>query len=120
MAEVVIIGGGIGGLCTAYALQERGYDVTLYEGAGTFQSPGAGLGIGANALKALDKIGLKEQVMEHSKILRKMIILSETGKPITETDSLMISERFGTDNVTIHRADLLHVLRNALKPGTIV
>lgn len=47
MAEVVVIGGGIGGLCTAYALQQRGHDVTLYEGAGTFQSPGAGLGIGA-------------------------------------------------------------------------
>lgn len=120
MAKIMIIGGGIGGLCTAYALQQRGHDVTVYDGVSTFQSPGAGLGVGANALKALDKLGLKEQVMEHSKILRKMIILSDKGKPITETDSLMVSERFGTDNVTIHRADLLLVLRNALKPGTIV
>ncbi|WP_431785565.1 FAD-dependent oxidoreductase [Paenibacillus lactis] len=120
MANIAIIGGGIGGLCTAFALQQRGHDVTLYEGASTFQSLGAGLGVGANALKALDKIGLKKQVMEHSKVLRKMVILSDQGKPITETDSLMVSERFGTDNVTIHRADLLSVLRNALKPGTIV
>lgn len=120
MAKIVIIGGGIGGLCTAYALQQRGHDVTLYEGVGTYQSLGAGLGIGANALKALEKIGLKQQVMEHSKVLRKMIILSEKGKPLTETDSLMVSERFGTDNATIHRADLLFALRNALKPGTIV
>jgi 2-polyprenyl-6-methoxyphenol hydroxylase-like FAD-dependent oxidoreductase len=120
MAKILIIGGGIGGLCTAYALQQRGLDVKLYEAVGEFQSPGAGLGVGANALKALDRLGLKEQVMEHSKILHKMIILSAEGKPITETDSLMVSERFGTDNVTIHRADLLSVLRNALKPGTIV
>ncbi|WP_066303673.1 FAD-dependent monooxygenase [Bacillus sp. FJAT-29814] len=120
MANISIIGGGIGGICTAFALQQRGHDVTLYEGAATFQSQGAGLGVGANAMKALDKLGLKEQMMEHSQILRKMIILSDKGKPITETDSLMVSERFGTDNVTIHRADLLLVLRNALKPGTIV
>ncbi|GIP38756.1 hypothetical protein J31TS4_20360 [Paenibacillus sp. J31TS4] len=120
MANIAIIGGGIGGLCTAFALQQGGHDVTLYEGAAMFPLPGAGLGVGANALRALDRLGLKEPMMEHSKILRKMIILSDKGAVITETDSLLVSERFGTDNVTIHRADLLLVLRNALKPGTIV
>ena len=69
MAKIIIIGGGIGGLCTAIALQQRGHGVTLYEGAASYRSLGAGLGIGANALGALDKLGLKESVMKHSKIL---------------------------------------------------
>ncbi|MCJ8011836.1 FAD-dependent oxidoreductase [Paenibacillus sp. KQZ6P-2] len=120
MANFTVIGGGIGGLCTAFALQQRGHDVTLYESAPLYQSLGAGLGVGANALKALDKLGLKEQIMKHSKILHKMIIKSDHGTPITETDSLLVSKRFGTDNVTIHRAALHLVLRDALKPGTIV
>ncbi|WP_462413644.1 FAD-dependent monooxygenase [Neobacillus sp. Marseille-QA0830] len=120
MAKFIIVGGGIGGLCTGIALQQRGYDVKIYEGASSFQSLGAGLGIGSNAVKALEKLNLKDSVMKYSKVLDKMIVLSDKGKPITETDSLLVSQRFGTDNVTIHRADLHQVLRDALLPETIV
>jgi 2-polyprenyl-6-methoxyphenol hydroxylase-like FAD-dependent oxidoreductase len=31
---IIIIGGGIGGLCTAIALQQNGLEVTLYEKVG--------------------------------------------------------------------------------------
>ncbi|WP_042454327.1 FAD-dependent monooxygenase [Neobacillus dielmonensis] len=120
MAKIIIIGGGIGGLCTGIALQQRGHDISIYESTSTFQSTGAGLGIGSNAVKALDKLNLKDSVMKHSKVLNKMIVLSEKGTPLTETDSLLVSERFGTDNVTIHRADLHHVLRHALRLESIV
>lgn len=120
MAGIIIVGGGIGGLCTAYALQQRGYTVTLYEASTSAQAPGAGLGIGANALRALDRIGLKQAVMAQASVLHKMRILDHRGKAITESDSLAISAQYGTDNVTIHRADLHRVLTNALKPGTVI
>lgn len=120
MGKIIIVGGGIGGLCTAIALQHKGFEVAIYEGARSFRAPGAGLGIGANALKALEKLGLKEQIMSHSQVLNKMSFLSDKGKEITQTDSLLISEKYGTDNLTIHRADLHHELMNALKLGTMV
>jgi FAD-dependent urate hydroxylase len=120
MTKLIIIGAGIGGLCTGIALQQRGFDITIYEGAATFEPLGAGLGIGANALKALEKLNIKDQVMKHSRVLSNMVVLSDKGTPITETDSLLVSERFGTDNVTILRADLHDVLRNSLRPNSIV
>ncbi|WP_409304078.1 FAD-dependent monooxygenase [Peribacillus sp. SCS-155] len=120
MPKIAIIGGGIGGLCTGIALQQRGFDVAIYESANTFQPLGAGLGVGANALKALEKLNVKNIVMKHSKVLNKMVVFSNKGTPLTETDSLLASERYGTDNVTIHRADLHHILRSALNPESIV
>lgn len=59
MAKIIVIGGGISGLCTAISLQQIGHDVTLYEGAPTYQSPGAGLIVGGNALKVIAKLGIK-------------------------------------------------------------
>lgn len=59
-------------------------------------------------------------MMEYGKKLDKMSFLSAKGKTITETESFLNNDQFSIDNVTIHRADLLFILRNALKPGTIV
>ena len=56
--SVAIIGGGIGGLCTAIALLKYPHiDVQVYESAPTFGEIGAGVGIAYNAQRALDLIG---------------------------------------------------------------
>lgn len=55
--SVAIIGGGIGGLCTAIALLRYSHiDVQVYEAASSFGEIGAGVGIGPNAQQALDLI----------------------------------------------------------------
>ena len=55
--SVAIIGGGIGGVCTAIALLKYPHiDVQVYESAPSFGEIGAGLGIGANAQSALELI----------------------------------------------------------------
>ncbi len=55
--SVAIIGGGIGGLCTAIALLKYPHiDVQVYEAAPTFGEIGAGVGIGPNAQRALELI----------------------------------------------------------------
>lgn len=55
--SVAIIGGGIGGVCTAIALLQNPHiDVQIYEAAPTFGEIGAGLGIGPNAQQALGLI----------------------------------------------------------------
>ena len=56
--RVAIIGGGIGGLCTALALLKYPHiDVQVYEAAPTFGEIGAGVGIAPNAQRALELIG---------------------------------------------------------------
>ncbi|CAD6591824.1 MAG: hypothetical protein ASARMPREDX12_005454 [Alectoria sarmentosa] len=55
--SVAIIGGGIGGLCTAIALLKYPHiDVQVYEAAPTFGEIGAGVGIAPNAQQALELI----------------------------------------------------------------
>jgi 2-polyprenyl-6-methoxyphenol hydroxylase-like FAD-dependent oxidoreductase len=56
--KIVIIGGGIGGLTAAVACARRGLDAEVYEQAPELKEVGAGVGLWANALRALEPIGL--------------------------------------------------------------
>jgi 2-polyprenyl-6-methoxyphenol hydroxylase-like FAD-dependent oxidoreductase len=60
--KAIIIGGGIGGLCTAIALQQVGIEVTIYEQAAVLGRVGAGITLWPNAIKALGKLGLADSV----------------------------------------------------------
>lgn len=115
-----IAGGGIGGLSLAIAMQRKGFEVTIYEHAPFIKPLGAGLGLAANAVKALGSIGISDDVLAKGKIIRKLMIKSIEGAVLSETDSEQISERFGMiNNFTIHRADLHDVLVKHLAPGSL-
>ncbi|MDQ2954266.1 MAG: 3-hydroxybenzoate 6-monooxygenase [Pseudomonadota bacterium] len=59
----LIAGGGIGGLVTAYALACKGLPVRVLEQAAEFREVGAGIQLGPNIFRALEKIGLKDAVL---------------------------------------------------------
>lgn len=42
MVHIAIVGGGIGGLCTAIALREVGFDPVVYEAADELEPVGTG------------------------------------------------------------------------------
>jgi salicylate hydroxylase len=60
---VLIAGGGIGGLAAAYALARQGVPVRVFEQAPEFKELGAGIQLGPNIFRALDKLGLKDAVL---------------------------------------------------------
>jgi 2-polyprenyl-6-methoxyphenol hydroxylase-like FAD-dependent oxidoreductase len=59
---ILIVGGGIGGLVTAYALAMKGFPVRVLEQAPEFREVGAGIQLGPNIFRALERIGLKDAV----------------------------------------------------------
>jgi|SRR6266496_1039595 len=60
--KAIIIGGGIGGLTAAIALQRVGIDVTVLERAEELREVGSGLPLFINALRALQKLDLAEEL----------------------------------------------------------
>jgi 2-polyprenyl-6-methoxyphenol hydroxylase-like FAD-dependent oxidoreductase len=119
--KFAIVGGGIGGLTTAIALQRKGFDVTVYESAPVLKPLGAGLALAGNAVKALMEIGIGDEVLRAGKVMKTVCIKDDRGNTLVETDSEKLSTRFGTiNNFTIHRADLHRILAGQLKPGTLL
>src|SRR5437763_703350 len=58
MADVVIVGGGIGGLAAAHAVRQAGHEALVLERAPSVTAIGAGLVLWANAVRAIDSLGL--------------------------------------------------------------
>src|SRR4030095_13861910 len=60
----LIAGGGIGGLVAACALARKGFPVRVLEQAPEFREIGAGIQLGPNIFRALNRIGLTESMLE--------------------------------------------------------
>jgi len=122
--NVIIVGGGIGGLAAAVALTRRGHRVEVLEQAREFTGAGAGLSVWPNALRALDALGLGDSVRERALTEIATGIKDTAGRWLTRTDSGAFERRFG-QVALVYRADLLDVLRaavppEALRPGVTV
>ena len=59
--RVVIIGGGIGGLCSAIALRQQGVEVTIIEKRVSDFVHGVGIIQPPNALRALKSLGVLDE-----------------------------------------------------------
>ncbi len=73
--NVVIVGGGIGGLTAALALLRRGIDVEVYDQSNQLKEIGAGIQISSNGSRVLFALGLEDalqsvQVRPERRVLR--------------------------------------------------
>src|SRR5260221_7581833 len=57
--NVVVVGGGIGGLTAALALLRRGIDVQVYDQSNQLREIGAGIQISSNGSRVLFALGLE-------------------------------------------------------------
>src|SRR6266849_440191 len=117
--KVLVAGGGIAGLVAAIALQRAGIDVTVFERVKEQQEVGAGLSLWANAIRALQKIGLTELLESVGKPLPRSCILSWQGHILSETPVETLAERYGTPLIVMHRADLQAALLQAIGEGVV-
>ncbi|WP_219469333.1 FAD-dependent monooxygenase [Nonomuraea rhizosphaerae] len=114
MPRAVVIGGGIGGLTAGIALRRKGWEVTVLERAPRLEPVGAGVAVAANALKALDAIGVGDRVRKLSRLQGQVGLRSPDGRWLTRTTEDKAREKFGDSVVILHRATLVDVLVDAL------
>ena len=105
-ASVAIIGAGIGGLATAVALQNAGFEVKLYEKTSELREVGAGISLWANATAVLKQLGLLEEAIAKSAIIFGLRVKDWRGNLLTQTNV----EKYDTPSICIHRRDLIELL----------
>jgi 3-hydroxybenzoate 6-monooxygenase len=106
--EIVIIGGGIGGLAAAYALAQIGKSVCVLEQAPEFAEIGAGIQLGPNSYKMFQRLGIVDEVNAISAFPDDLRMRdSVTGEFIAQIPAAEdFRKRFGFPYAVIHRADL--------------
>ena len=60
--RILIVGGGIGGLAAALALERQHAEVIVCEQSPKLSEIGAGIGLAPNAIKALRALGLEGDI----------------------------------------------------------
>jgi len=93
--------------------------VTVLERAPALEPVGSGLGLGPNALHALDAIGLGDEVRRFSAIQGHGGVRRSDGRWLVRTDLGLMAERFGDPQLMALRADLVDLLAGRLPDGVL-
>jgi 2-polyprenyl-6-methoxyphenol hydroxylase-like FAD-dependent oxidoreductase len=77
--KVLIVGGGLGGLSLGIALRRKGIDAEIVELQPEYKVYGVGIIQQANALRALDALGVADEAMRRGSPYGKVKMCSPTG-----------------------------------------
>ncbi|KAL3473160.1 hypothetical protein BJX99DRAFT_261590 [Aspergillus californicus] len=127
--SIAIIGAGIGGLALAIGLLNQNIACTVYESAAQFEAIGAGIGLGPNALRAMELMD-KDFAAMYDAIKVGNTTPSRNNE---QFEILAAEEGFGARTGWIggsvshpdfyrssaHRKDLLEVMKGRIPEGTV-
>jgi len=114
---VVIVGAGLGGLTAAATLLQGGHRVRIAEQASALGEVGAGIQMSANAMKVLDRLGLRPRLERHA--VRPQAFEFRRFNDGELLHRLPLGEpheqRHGAPYFQLHRHDLHEALRAAVQ-----
>ncbi len=115
--QILIAGGGIGGLAAALAASLAGTEVRLYERAPVFGEVGAGVQLGPNVVRRLQAWGLQKALQATAAFPQALVSRhAVSGEVLARLDlGADAIARYGAAYATIHRADLHQLLLDAVQ-----
>jgi salicylate hydroxylase len=119
---VIIVGGGIGGLAAAVALSRIGLPSLVMERASELGEIGAGVQLGPNAFRALDVLGVIEQVYANAVVVEDFVMMDAvSSEPVFRLEfGEEFLDRFRYPYAVVHRADLHRALLQACEASDAV
>ncbi|KAJ7177494.1 hypothetical protein C8R43DRAFT_1084622 [Mycena crocata] len=118
--DILIIGGGIAGMATAFCLGKAGHRIRVVEAAQDTKEVGAGIQVGPNMSRLLVRWGLREDLEKQGvKPLSVSFLKYSTGERVGFSlfGETMEAEH-GAPYYHLHRADLLNMLAKISAPYT--
>ncbi|HYZ77220.1 MAG TPA: FAD-dependent monooxygenase [Gaiellaceae bacterium] len=100
--RVLVVGGGIGGLAAAIAVRQAGHDALVLEQAQALAAVGAGIALSPNAMAALERLGVADELRRRGHAPAKALGLDRRGRVLVE---IPYTKR-GWEMLGVHRADL--------------
>ncbi|PVZ42526.1 FAD-dependent oxidoreductase [Pseudomonas sp. CC120222-01a] len=121
VSNVLIVGGGIGGLCAAIALCRKGIAVDLVELKSEWTVYGVGIIQQSNVVREMHRLGLLEAYLDAAYAFEDVGIYSVEGEPLVRIPGHRLAGPQYPANVGISRRALHKVLsETAIELGTQV
>lgn len=108
--NVIVCGGGLGGIASAIALKRKGHNVTILESAAQLNEVGAGIQIPPNSVKILKGYGILDKFLPFiTKPKNINLRRYNTGEIISRTPlDPDMTDNYGNPYLLIHRIRLLY------------
>ncbi len=110
---VIVVGGGIGGLATALALERRGLDCCVFEQSAEIRELGVGINTLPHAIGELARLGLLERLDAVGLRTYELIYTNRLGQEIWR-ELRGLGAGHEVPQFSIHRGALQAVLRDAV------
>jgi 2-polyprenyl-6-methoxyphenol hydroxylase-like FAD-dependent oxidoreductase len=118
--KAIIIGGGIGGLTTAIALQQQGIDFQVYEAAPELKPVGAGIVMASNAMQIFQRLGIEKKIQAAGLEVQQAFGVDEKFNVISGLDVKgKVAPRYGIGSYAIHRGRLQQTLLSEIDSAKV-
>ena len=108
MDDIIIAGGGIGGLTTALSLHDAGFPVRVFESVDRIQALGVGINLLPHAVRELDALGLAGELAASGITPSTLAYFTKRGEPIWD-EPRGLAAGYRWPQISIHRG-LLHTI----------
>ena len=121
-ADILIAGGGIGGLAAAIGLASKGFRCTVLEKSATLGEIGAGIQLGPNAFHAFDYLGVGDAARKMAVYIDSLRLMDAlSGEEIARVPlDEAFRTRFANPYAVVHRGDLHGVFLTACRAHDLV
>lgn len=111
--EILIAGGGIGGLTTALSLHQQGIAVRVFETTDEIRALGVGINLLPHAVRELDALGLLDVLSANAVMPTTLAYFTKRGETIW-TEPRGKAAGYGWPQLSIHRGTLQRLLLEAV------